>query len=95
MRHNFHRWRGGLVAAAGVSILSGAVAPAQAPGESSAVNIPTCDRACLIGHVRGYMTALAGRKPESLELAADVVAFDDFRNLLAALNHVFERLFLV
>jgi hypothetical protein len=45
---------------------------AQAPGEKSAVNIPTCDRACLIDFARGYMKALADRKPEALKLADNV-----------------------
>jgi len=61
-----------LMMAAGAAILGGAPAAAQAPGEPSAVNIPTCDRACLIGYLRGYMDALGKRNPASLKLASDI-----------------------
>jgi hypothetical protein len=45
---------------------------AQAPGEESAVLIPECDRACLIGHIQAHMKALAARDPSQLRLAGDV-----------------------
>ncbi|OJY71128.1 MAG: hypothetical protein BGP16_11045 [Sphingobium sp. 66-54] len=72
---NHARWRAGLLAAAAVAgaMLPGAgPALAQAPGEPSAVNIPSCDRACLIGHVRAYMAALGKQDPAQAPFAADV-----------------------
>jgi len=45
---------------------------AQAPGEDSAVRIPACDRACLIGHLQEHMKALAARDPSALPLAESV-----------------------
>ena len=45
---------------------------AQAPGEDSAVRIPECDRACLIGHLQAHMKALAARDPSQLKLASGV-----------------------
>ncbi len=71
MGDKVNRWRRGLMAAAGAAILWGSPALAQAPGEPSAVNIPTCDRACLIGHVRAYMGALGQRDPAPLNFSAD------------------------
>ncbi|MBO9574952.1 MAG: hypothetical protein J7494_04380 [Sphingobium sp.] len=52
--------------------LAGGAAFAQAPGERSAVNIPACERACLIGHVRDYMAALVRHDPASAKFAAKV-----------------------
>ncbi|WP_148276510.1 hypothetical protein [Sphingobium sp. SYK-6] len=72
MRHQIYRWPMRLLATAGVAVLGGLPVAAQAPGEPSAVNIPTCDRACLIGHVRGYMAALAKRDPAAVRFAPDV-----------------------
>ncbi|MBT2187476.1 hypothetical protein [Sphingobium nicotianae] len=72
MRHELHRWRGRLAAALGATILAGAPAMAQAPGEASAVNIPTCDRACLIDHARDYMKALAAHDAGKAKFADDV-----------------------
>lgn len=60
----------GLLAAA--LALAAAPLAAQAPGEASAVRIPACDRACLIGHLQGHMKALAARDPSQLKLASDV-----------------------
>jgi len=60
------------MAVASAAVLGAMPASAQAPGEPSAVNIPTCDRACLIGHVRDYMSALAKKDPSALKLAKDV-----------------------
>jgi hypothetical protein len=48
-------------------------AAAQAPGEDSAVRVPACDRACLIGHLENHMKALVARDPSKLELARHVV----------------------
>ncbi len=45
---------------------------AQAPGEDSAVRVPDCDRACLIGHLKAHMNALEARNPLLLNLARDV-----------------------
>jgi hypothetical protein len=45
---------------------------AQAPGEDSAVRVPVCDRACLIGHLTDHMKALAARDPARAKLASDV-----------------------
>jgi hypothetical protein len=45
---------------------------AQAPGEDSAVRIPACDRACLLGHLQAHMKALAARDPSLMTLASDV-----------------------
>ncbi len=67
MRNTVHRWRGGLLAAVAATLL-GAPAGAQAPGEPSAVNIPTCDRACLIGFTRDYMDALVKKSPKALNV---------------------------
>jgi len=72
VRHELHRWRGRLLTAVGATILAGSPAFAQAPGEASAVNIPTCDRACLIGHARDYMKALVAHKPGDARFAEDV-----------------------
>jgi hypothetical protein len=71
VRNTVHRWRGGLLAAVAATLL-GAPAGAQAPGEPSAVNIPTCDRACLIGFTRDYMDALVKKSPKALKLADNV-----------------------
>jgi len=48
-----------------------APAAAQAPGQPSAVVDRSCDRACLIGHLRGYLQALGRRDPKALPVAAD------------------------
>lgn len=72
MRHELHRWRGLLTGTMGAAILAGTPVFAQAPGEASAVNIPTCDRTCLIGHARDYMKALVARKPGDAKFADDV-----------------------
>ena len=45
------------------------VAPAQAPGERSAVSVVECDYSCLIGFARGYMDALAHRDPSRVKFA--------------------------
>ena len=45
---------------------------AQAPGEDSAVRVPACDRACLIGFLQGHMQALAARDPAQAKLASGV-----------------------
>jgi len=62
------------MAATGAALMAASATPAmaQAFGEPSAVNIPTCDRDCLIGYARGYMAALAKKDPSSLKLADDV-----------------------
>lgn len=72
MRHKHHLWRGRLLLAIGAAVLGNAPVLAQAPGEKSAVNIPTCDRDCLIGVARDYMKALADKTPQALKLADDV-----------------------
>ncbi len=72
VRHGIHRWRTQLATAVGAAILAGTPAMAQAPGEPSAVNIPTCDRTCLIDHARDYMKALAAQKPAAAKFAPDV-----------------------
>lgn len=72
MRDKVHRWRGRLLMAVGAAVLAGVPSLAQAPGEPSAVNIPTCDRDCLIAITRGYMSALAAKNPAALKLAKDV-----------------------
>lgn len=67
------RSRGRLAAALLIGAASwGSAAPAQAPGEPSAVNIPSCDRACLLGHVRSYMSALAKGNPSAVKFTDDV-----------------------
>jgi len=69
------RWRAGLIAAmaaTGATLLGANPTLAQAPGEASAVNIPNCDRACLIGHVRAYMAALGKHDPAQAQFAADI-----------------------
>ena len=57
---------------AALAALVAAPAMAQAPGEPSAVIMPSCDRACLIGHVEAHMKALAARDPSALPLAPGV-----------------------
>ena len=57
---------------AGALAFSAVPAVAQAPGEDSAVRVPACDRACLIGHLQDHMKALAARDPAQAKLAADV-----------------------
>ena len=57
---------------AGALALSVTPALAQAPGEDSAVRVPACDRACLIGHLKDHMKALAARDPAQAKLAAGV-----------------------
>jgi len=52
--------------------LAAAPLAAQAPGEDSAVRVPACDRACLIGFLQGHMKALAARDPSQLRLAPNV-----------------------
>jgi len=56
---------------AGVAILgvSTGTAQAQFPGQPSAVLRIDCDRACLIGHVRQYMAALAKQDPKAASFA--------------------------
>lgn len=54
---------------AAIAALAAAPLAAQAPGESSAVTTPDCDRACLIGHLQAHMRALAARDPAALPLA--------------------------
>lgn len=60
------------LAVAAAAALAGPALP-QAPGAKSAVTPSDCDRACLIGFARRYMTALAARNPASLPLAKDVM----------------------
>ncbi|MCW2365721.1 hypothetical protein M2341_001168 [Sphingobium sp. B7D2B] len=74
MSNRVHRWHTRLMVAAGAGLLATTATPAmaQAFGERSAVNIPTCNRDCLIGYARDYMAALAKKDPSSLKLAADV-----------------------
>jgi hypothetical protein len=60
----------GILAAA--VTLSATPVMAQAPGETSAVTTPSCDRDCLIGFVRSYMKALPTRDPSQLKLAHNV-----------------------
>ncbi len=55
--------------AAATLLGASAATTAQAPGEPSAVNIPSCDRACLIGFARDYMKALAAKDSRSLKVA--------------------------
>src|SRR5690606_29288847 len=57
---------------AGLAAIAASPTLAQAPGEPSAVIMPECDRACLIGFVEAHMKALAARDPAQLPLAADV-----------------------
>lgn len=52
--------------------LAAAPLAAQAPGEDSAVRVPACDRACLIGHLKDHMKALAARDPSAVNLASNV-----------------------
>jgi len=67
------KMRGRLAVALLIGVASwGSAAQAQAPGEPSAVNIPSCDRACLLGHVRTYMSALAKRNPSAVKFTDDV-----------------------
>src|SRR5678816_759452 len=56
---------------AGALVLVAVPAAAQAPGEDSAVRVPTCDRACLIGFLQGHMQALAARDPSLAHIAAN------------------------
>jgi hypothetical protein len=72
VRNKLHRWRSRLMAVASAAVLGVMPAGAQAPGEKSAVNIPTCDRACLIGHARDYMDALGRKDPKRARFADDV-----------------------
>jgi hypothetical protein len=74
VRHKTYRWHASLLGAAASTLLAATAAPvmAQAYGEASAVNIPTCDRACLIGTARDYMAALARKEPALLKLAEGV-----------------------
>lgn len=57
---------------AGCLALAAVPLAAQAPGEDSAVRIPACDRACLIGMLQAHMKALEARDPSALPLAANV-----------------------
>ena len=57
---------------AGALALAATPALAQAPGEDSAVRVPACDCACLIGHLQDHMKALAARDPAQLKLATNV-----------------------
>src|SRR5688572_32212316 len=57
---------------AGALAFASAPVMAQAPGEDSAVLVPECDRACLIGHLQAHMKALAARDPAQAKLAATV-----------------------
>jgi len=57
---------------AGCLMAAAAPLAAQAPGEDSAVIMPECDRACLIGHVEAHMKALAARDPSQMALAPNV-----------------------
>jgi len=63
----------GLFAAALAAVAPLAPVGAQAPGEPSAVADISCDRACLIGAVRGYVDALRARDPAAAPLAEDAV----------------------
>ncbi len=56
---------------AGTAVLGVASGTAQAsfPGQPSAVLRIDCDRACLIGHVRQYMGALARQDPKAAPIA--------------------------
>src|SRR5690606_4883500 len=54
------------------SALHAPPAPAQAPGEASAVPPRGCDDACLVGFVRGYMDALSKRDPSRVPLSKHV-----------------------
>ncbi len=49
--------------------LSTGTAQAQFPGQVSAVLRIDCDRTCLIGHVRQYMSALARQDPKAAPIA--------------------------
>jgi hypothetical protein len=62
---HFHR---SLLAIAAASLA--APLAAQAPGEDSAVRVPACDRACLIGHLQAHMKALAARDPAQARIAS-------------------------
>jgi hypothetical protein len=57
-----------IVLALAALVASGS-AQAQAPGENSAYNRISCDRACLIGHARSYMAALKARDPKQIKTA--------------------------
>jgi len=65
-------WRAFSRLVAVISALAAAPLVAQAPGEPSAVTIPECDRACLIGHLQAHMKALAARDPSAIPLAEGV-----------------------
>ncbi len=60
------------VALATALIVSVGTAFAQAPGERSAYNAITCDRACLIGIVHSYMDALVHKDPMRAPLSKNV-----------------------
>lgn len=53
--------------------LGTAPASAQAPGERNAVNIPDCNRACLIDALHSYMDALVHKDPSRAPLAKNVM----------------------
>jgi len=57
---------------AGLLLLQGGAALAQAPGESSAVLSKDCNRACLIGFLDSYMDALVHQDPGRARFASHV-----------------------
>ena len=63
----------GALAGLSATLLLAGPALAQAPGQPSAWIPVACDRACLIGHLHGYMDALVHKAPARAGLAKDVV----------------------
>jgi|GEM_PF-94463 len=57
---------------AAACVIASPSALAQAPGERSAVTPSDCDYGCLIGFVRGYMSALAKKDPTAVRFTRDV-----------------------
>jgi hypothetical protein len=67
MRAKGHCWHIGLIAA----LLGAVPASAQTRDAPSAVIRVSCDRACLIGHVRAYLAALKANDASKLPLASE------------------------
>jgi hypothetical protein len=58
---------------AGAAIMVATPLAAQAPGEDSALPVPSCDRACLLENLGTFMDALRAGDAASLPLAQNVV----------------------
>ena len=63
---------GGMAAALLLS-LGASPSSAQAPGDRNAVNIPDCNRACLVAALHSYMDALVHKDPSRAPFAKNVV----------------------